>query len=262
VSTDGRPILLCRLQCPDSITESLDGWLPKHFDDSLDHEAVTSVVSYRVHQDFRPDTGLPWVFNGHGNRFIIYVTQSMGQLLAWIGGPVARQAIEDGEQRESQYPMLDGEPFTGNIYEVSSVHKPLNQDFPGPTAILAERFEVGADLEDEFTSWLEADYAPAWAEVADTLRVRTFRQNRGVPQAFPFNRYRSKGNRMIMVEIPLDTDLTAFARRGDVAELLTQSLRWDLRLPYVRRELATNHVIRDKQDAAATYDERQGAPTP
>lgn len=257
MSVDERPLLVCRIENPPSMAASVDEWMPKHFDDSLDHEAVTSVVSYKVLQDFDPDHGLPWMFNGHGNRFIIYVADSSEGLMKWVDSAFLREAIEDGEDRESSFPELDGEPFTGNFYEASKVFKPLGVDFPGPTAIVVERFQVGTKEEAEFTAWLEGHYAQRWAALPEALRVRTYRQKQGVPDRFPYNRYTSKGNRMILVEVPLETDLVSLARREDVRELLSESLAWDIRLPYVRREVAVNHVIRDKEDAASTVEDRR-----
>jgi len=256
-SPDYRPILLCRLECPPHMQVGVDAWMPKHFDDSLDHDAVTSAVSYRIERDFDTASGLPWLFNGHGNRFIVYVADDMPGLLDWIDSPILREAIDDGQDRETAYPFLDGDQFTGNIYEVSRAFKPLGVDFPGETAFIAERFEVGtADLV-EFDAWLDDSYAPAWADVPGVLRVRTYRQQLDLPPRFPYSRYRSKGNRMLFTEVPQTEDLRALMRTPRVQGLLATSLPWDLRLPYVRRETGINIALRDKDDAAATYQERR-----
>ena len=257
MSVDERPLLVCRIENPPAMAASVDEWMPKHFDDSLDHEAVTSVVSYKVLQDFDTERGLPWILNGHGNRFIIYVADSSEGLMEWVDSPFLREAIDDGEDRESSFPELDAEPFTGNFYEASRVLKPLGVDFPGPTAIVVERFHVGPGEDAEFTAWLEGPYAERWAALPEAMRVRTYRQKQGVPDRFPYNRYTSKGNRMILIEVPIETDLVGLVRRDDVRGLLAESLAWDIRLPYVRREVAVNHVIRDKDDAASTLEARR-----
>jgi hypothetical protein len=254
---DERPILVCRLECPPQMQEGVDEWMPKHFDDSLDHDAVTSAVSYRIQQDFSPADGLPWLFNGHGNRFIVYVADGIDGLLDWIDSPILREAIDDGVDRETAYPFLDGDQFTGNIYEVSSALSPIGEDFPGETRFIAERFEVGDDDIEAFDEWLEREYAPAWAQIDSVIRVRTYRQRRDLPERFPFLRYMSKGNRMVFIELPMETDLPQFVKQDEVRQLLETSLPWDLRLPYVRRELGECIALRDKEDAAATYDERR-----
>ena len=51
-------------------------------------------------------------------------------------------------------------------------------------------------------------------------------------------------------------DLVDFVKRADVRSLLVDSVRWDLKLPYVRREVANFQVLRNKEDARATFTER------
>ncbi len=257
MSADERPLLVCRIHCPEPMQQDVDAWMPKHFDDSLDHPAVTSAASYRVVQDFDADNGLPWILNGHGNRFIVYVADSRGGLLNWLDSPQVREAIDDGADREGAYPQLDGEPFIGNVYEVSQVRKPLGVEIPESATVLVERFESSTDTDAELTDWLEGPYLEGWAGLGDTIRVRTFRQYRDLPNRFPYERYCSKGNRMVMIELPSDVQPSEFVRREEVRRLLADSLRWDLELPYVRREIAVNQVIRDKNDAKATYADRR-----
>lgn len=259
LSPDERPVLVCRLECPPHMQAGVDEWMPKHFDDSLDHDAVTGAVSYRIAQDFRPNGGLPWMFNGHGNRFIVYVADGMEGLLDWIDSPILREAIDDGVDRETAYPFLDGDQFTGNIYEVQRALSPIGTDFPGETNFIAERFEVGSEDLAEFDEWLDNVYAPAWAAADSVIRVRTYRQRRDLPDRFPFLRYTSKGNRMLFVEVPQGMNMSDYLGQSSIRELLAMSLPWDLRLPYVRRECGENMSLRDKDDARATYAERRSS---
>ena len=106
------------------------------------------------------------MLNGHGNRFIVYVADNLPGLVDWIDSPIIREAIDDGVDRESAFPALDGEPFTGNIYEVTAVRQPLDLEFTGPSVIFAERFEVGAD-DAEFNEWLEGPHLEAVAALPD-----------------------------------------------------------------------------------------------
>lgn len=62
---------------------------------------------------------------------------------------------------------------------------------------------------------------------------------------------------MLLAQLELGTDPRAVVRTPDMASLLADSARWDLRLPYVRREFARHQVIRNKADAAATLEERR-----
>jgi hypothetical protein len=159
--------------------------------------------------------------------------------------------------RETSFPALDGEPFNGNFYLSSRVIRPLGVDFIGPTSLFIERFDVGAERDEEFTAWLEGPHADAVAAVSDVLRVRTYRQNLDVPKRFPFDRYSGKGNRMLMAELPVNCDLVEFVKRREVVALLADSIRWDLELPYVRREVANFQVLRNKEDALGTYSQRR-----
>ncbi len=256
LSPDERPIMLCRVEFPSHMAEDVDGWMPKHFDDSLDDDSVTCAASFRVLHNFDPVNGLPWLFNGHGNRFIVYVVKGSDELKLWIGSSSAERAIKDGAEREGAYPALDGEPFNGCIYLCSRVIRPLGVDFVGPCALFVERFDVGSGDDKEFTAWLEGAHAQSVADVPGVLRVRTYRQNLDVPKRFPFNRYSGKGNRMLMAELPVDCDLVDFVKRVEVRSLLGDSIRWDLVLPYVRREVANFHVLRNKDDARSTFAQR------
>jgi len=238
--------------------EGVDAWMPKHFDDSLDHDSVTAAANYRVIRDFDPSTGLPWVLNGHGNRFIVYAAASSSGLIDWLDSPMIRGAIEDGAEREGQYPALDGDDghMTGNIYEVREVVRPIGKEFEDMSSVFVERFDVDHERESKFVSWLEGEHLAALSSLSEVARVRTFRQKSDVPRRFPYDRYCSKGNYMIMADIPRQIDLRSFARMPEFLALLQNSSTWDLELSYVRRELATCAVTRNRDDARLTYLER------
>ena len=77
-SIDRRPIVLCRDHIPPSMIVEVDAWIPKHFDDSLAHPAVTSAAS------FGAAWSLPATFTAPGCRLIVYVAEDMPQLLYWL----------------------------------------------------------------------------------------------------------------------------------------------------------------------------------
>ena len=82
------------------------------------------------------------------------------------------------------------------------------------------------------------------------MRTRTYRQlKEEVPQRFPFTRYTGRGNRMIWVEFAEGTDLLELLSEPRVVEAIQDSQRWDLRLPYVRRELGEHLLTRWSGDA-------------
>jgi len=244
---DERPILVCRVECPKDFQAPLDEWMPKHFDDSLAHEAVTSAHSYDALRDWER---LPALFNDHGNRFIVYVADDVEGLKAWVDGPELREAIQDGVDRESQYPPLDDEAFNGTIYAPMEVRRPAGADVAGRGPILVERFEVPAALRAEFDAWLNGPHLDAVDAWPGIVRVRTYRQLRDeVPHRFPFDRYIGKGNRMLWAELAEGTDVRALLAEPAVQEAIADSQRWDLRVPYVRREVAEHLLTRMSGDA-------------
>ena len=252
---DERPILVCRVECPADFQAPLDAWMPKHFDDSLAHEAVTSAHSYEALRDWNR---LPALFNDHGNRFIVYVADDVEGLKAWVDGPELREAIQDGVDRESQYPPLDDEAFNGTIYAPMEVRRPAGADVAGRGPIALERFEVPEEQQPEFDEWLNGPHLDALDAWPGVVRVRTYRQLKAeVPNAFPFDRYIGKGNRMIWVELREGADVRALLDEPGVRAAIADSQRWDLRVPYVRREVCEHLLTRmsgdlERETAAAT----------
>ena len=252
---DERPILVCRVECPADFQAPLDAWMPKHFDDSLAHEAVTSAHSYEALRDWKR---LPALFNDHGNRFIVYVADDVEGLKAWVDGPELREAIQDGVDRESQYPPLDDEAFNGTIYAPMEVRRPAGADVAGarPDRPRALRGPGGAAAGVRRVAQRPAPRRAG--RLAGRLRVRTYRQLKAeVPDAFPFDRYIGKGNRMVWVELREGADVRALLDEPGVRAAIADSQRWDLRVPYVRREVCEHLLTRmsgdlERETAAAT----------
>ena len=252
LAPDLRPLLVCRLECPTRMQADVDGWMPKHFDDSLMDPLVTSAHNYRVLRDFRPlrDGGLPWTFNGHGNRFIVYVYDNVEGIVPFIDGPDVRAAIGDGEEREGQYPPLDDEAFNGVVYTVRAMRGATGADVAGAGPILVERFEVGGlDEAPAFDAWLDGAHLDAAAALPGVVRARTFEAYRDMPRRFPHDRYLGKGDRMIWLELGAGTDARAWVGGPGVRAWLEESVGWDIRLPYVRRELAEHLLTRTRAQA-------------
>jgi hypothetical protein len=244
---DERPILVCRVECPASFQGPLDEWMPKHFDDSLANPGVTSAHNFGVSRDWEQ---LPSLFNDDGTRFIVYVADTRASLLDWVDGPELREAIDDGVEREAQYPPLDDEPFNGTIYELMAVRRPVGSDIVGRGPMLAERFDVPPERMPEFDAWLNGPHLDAVEAFPGIARVRTFSQLKDdVPHRFPFDRYIGKGNRMIWAELGERTDLVSLLSDDGVLAALRDSQQWDLRLPYVRREVAVHLLTRWSGDA-------------
>ena len=244
---DERPVLLCRVDIPPRHQPDVDAWMPKHFDDSLRHDAVTSVASYEVVHDW-DEGGLPALFNRQATRFIPYVATDLDSLVEWVDSPVLKEAIDDGVDREAQYPSIEDEPFNGSILEVVEVRGGVGEDFVGRGPIVVERFHVGKNEAEEFDAWLHGPYLEHAVQWPGLVRVRTFRAAGGIPQQWPYDRYQGKGNRMLWADFAEGVDVVETVRGGAVQRSLSESVQWDLRLPYVVRDACRNMILRTKAD--------------
>jgi hypothetical protein len=249
MAPDERPVLLCRVHVPTHMQEDVDAWMPKHFDDSLWHPACTAAANYAVRCDWER---LPSVWNNDCTRFIPYAAEDVEGLLAWVDAPELRGAIEDGVEREAQYPALDGEPFfNGSILGVVEVRGACGSDFAGRGPILAERFQVGGADVEAFDEWLAGPYLERAGAWPGAVRARTLAAIEGIPQRWPYTRYQGRGNRMLWVDFEDDADIFTIVGSREVGESIADSLRWDARLSYVRRDAAECLLVRTKADLAS-----------
>jgi hypothetical protein len=170
-------------------------------------------------------------------------------VVPFIDGPDVRAAIRDGEEREGQYPPVDDEPFNGVVYAVEAVRGAVDADVAGGGPILVERFEVPDAEARAFDAWLSG-HLDATAGLPDVVRARTFRAFRDMPRRFPHDRYLGKGDRMLWVELAEGADVRAVVRAPATREWLEASIGWDLRLPYVRREVAEHLLTRTRAQAS------------
>lgn len=232
-SVDQHPMLLCRDHIPDDMVADLDAWIPKHLADSVADPGVSSAASFAV------AWGLPGMLSPPGGRLIGYAAVGMDELVAWLGSDALKAAIEDGSERESQVWEVDGEPFTGNIYAVVEQRGTVAADFVDGGGLYVERYQVDDATAGEFDAWLHSEQVEAVSRWPGVVRVRTWEQNRNVPDAFPYDRYVSKGNRMLSADLAAGVDPHALLRDAAVWMTIARSAQWDLRLPYVRREAGT-----------------------
>jgi hypothetical protein len=246
ISIDERPILLCRVDVPPHLQQELDDWCPEHFDDFGRHETVQAVSSYKVIRDFDQVNGLPAAFNNtQATRFIPYVCLDIPSLHAWVGSDIVTGGLDEPTlAREMKYPSIAEEPFNGTMMTVKVVRGALGVDHPGKGAILAERWEVGSDRENEFDVWLK-NYFERYAELDGWKRLRLFHGDRTATYTFPWNRYLGKGNRMILAELEEGVNPKSVVRSSAYGEMLSDSLRWDAILPYTTREIAENFILQD-----------------
>lgn len=245
-AVDERPILLCRVDVPPHLQQELDDWSPEHFDDFGRHRTVQAVSSYRIIRDWDPVNGLPAAFNNtQATRFIPYVCLDIPSMHEWIGSDIVTGGLDEPTlAREAKYPPIAEEPFNGSMMRVARVRGELGTDHPGRGAIVAERWEVGADREAEFDAWLDGHFE-RYAALDGWLRLRIFHGDRTADYRFPWNRYLGKGNRMILAELEEGQDPKALVRSDAYRGMLLDSLRWDAVLPYTTREIAECFILQD-----------------
>ena len=253
-AVDERPMLLCRVDAPPHLQQELDDWSPEHFDDFGRHPTVQAVSSYKVIRDFDPESGLPAAFNStQATRFIPYICLDIPSMHEWVGSDIVTGGLDEPTlAREAKYPSIAGEPFNGTMLRVVAVRGELGADHPGRGSIVAERFEVGESLAAEFDAWLEG-HLERYAALEGWLRLRLFHGDRSAPHRFPWDRYLGKGNRMLLAELKEGADVRALVRSDAYRDLLTDSLRWDARVPYTTREVAECFIL---QDVSHIIDER------
>ena len=128
------------------------------------------------------------------------------------------------------------------------MHGACGSDFAGTGPILVERFQVGDSEAHELDEWLNGPYLDGAAGWPGAVRVRTFAATPGIPQRWPYTRYQGRGNRMIWVDFEEGADLREIAGSSPVAESIADSVSWDARLPYVRRDAAECLLVRTKAD--------------
>ena len=240
-----RPFLLGRFDCPPERIAEIDAWIPKHLDDSLAHAGIVSTAYYHIVD------GLPALLSGPGNRSVIYDAGDLDGMLAWMDSPELAGAVDDSSDRETLFYPIDGEsPGTSNICEVSAVRHSDVTGAGGTTVagqyLFAERFEVGDDYQHEFDVWLgdRLEGVVSWPLVS---RTRTATSYRDAPDRFPFDRYRSIGNRVLLVDLDSEADLAEWLCTPAVFAGFRDSQRWDLKLPYVRREIYRCSLVRGKE---------------
>jgi hypothetical protein len=230
------PICLCRDRIPVEMLPELDEWTPKHFDDSLQHPAVVTASSFAVLNEGYNSGSDP-------NRLFVYTASDIAGLVDWIDSPELREAIADGADREAQVLGVDGEPFTGNIYEPDRPGQARRDGEAGRTWLAVERFEVPADLRGEFDAWLGARLARIAAGSA-VRNALTWTQKRDVPRRFPYDRYVSAGNRMLTAEFAVAAGRAPDAALADIDAALEGIGGWRARLPYYRRDIAEHMTTR------------------
>src|SRR4051812_27090259 len=190
-------------------------------------EALAAPTCRRAAHYHTVRDGLPAVWHGSGNVAANYYADDLDGIFAFLTSRELAEAVSDGVLWFDRFNELDGADYTGNIYELAVTTGA--REAPADAPFLAERFEVGAGELDEFDAWLAA-HAAALARADGVVRVRVFH---AVREGSPLPYYYSPGNRAVFVDL---TEVRGVLG-AQLLEAAAEAQAWDLRLPYVRRDV-------------------------
>jgi hypothetical protein len=178
---------------------------------------------------------LPQVYKGSGNRLANYVARNIDDLFCWLRSDEFAAAVEDGGNKWfGRMNELDYDLYTGNVYSIGEVVKPDDNPTRLDLPLLVERFEVTDDAVEEFDIWMSEVHLPAVASQPGVLRARSCA---AVREGIPLPYYESLGNRMLIADLDGGEPAPETLLRPGITDAVGDSLKWDLRLPYVRRDV-------------------------
>jgi hypothetical protein len=230
------PLLHTRAWPRREVEEGFDEWQrTRHLPELMAAPGVVSAWYYRTVRE-----GLPAAWQGSGTVMVSYVCESLDGLFTFICSPELEAAVADGVTWFDRFNELDGTDYTGNIYEVAAVAEGAAGTVTQEHAVVCERFEAG-DAAAELDAWLAGEHLPALAALPQVARARSFT---AVRHGSPLPYYYSPGDRMVQVELAVTRPPDALTTPAFL-ERLADSMRWDRRLTYVRRDAYryVRHVV-------------------
>jgi len=223
--SDWHPFVAARAWPSDRIREQFEQWEPKHVADLVGGPGVVTGAYFHA-----VTTGIPEAFVGSGTIMAYYTARDVPGLFAFLQSHEFADAVAEGEQWFGGFNPIDFEDIIGNIYTVESVSRiDGSSDAEIPVYTFWQRFEVSEEGRAEFDAWL-AGHARVLAGAEGIVRTRTFS---AVREGCPLPYYYSRGNRLIAADAnSLDALLSPRVR-----EAVIESLRWDVSLEYVKRDI-------------------------
>ena len=211
----------------EAVHEAFDRWqLEKHLPDLTQGPGIRASY-YRTVLE-----GLPEAYHGSGSCMARYAAATLEDLFTWLRSPVVPAAIEDGSRWFGDFNELDGSTYTGNVYAEVAATGSGDPTVEGSGLVFVERFEVPQGEAERFDRWL-AGHMARTADQSGVARAQIFH---AIRDGIPIDYYLSPGNRMLQVELASSSSSEALLA-GAYRELLQDSLAWDVRLPYVKRDV-------------------------
>jgi len=221
--------------------EDWDVWeVDKHMYDLVRGPGVTSSTMYRRADDPR----LPQALRAGPRRAVTYRAPTLDQMRLWLDSETLREAVADGRTWIDAYDPLEDQWFTGNVYRqirhAGSAPDPASE-------ILAERYDVPVDLAAGFEAWLDSQVTRL-AALDGVAAVQSFQVVRDISNEL----YLSPGNYAVIAAIALGADAAASLTTTAALAAVRASQEWELKLPYVTREVLTpgGHMFAPGHEAA------------
>jgi hypothetical protein len=228
LESDWHPYLVARAWPNTTIEEAFDRWeIDKHIADLMTGPGTVMVAYFKTVLD-----GLPEAYKSSGICMAYYTARDIDGLYAWLRSDELAAAVEDGSQWFGNFNELDFETFTGNVYVPLAVLNRAQRKPDEAAPLFIERFEVTDAEAEEFDAWLHEVHLPAVGNHEGVLRARTFS---AIREGIPIPYYYSPGSRMIAAE--LADDFRAALLSPELLAALEDSMRWDRRLSYVKRDV-------------------------
>lgn len=214
-------LLLTRAWPHDDVAADFDLWQRRtHFPQLVGLPGARLAGYYHVvHHAQRPNAP-------RGLRMALYWSDDVASLDQWLSDPGLADAVRDGSRFFPSFHELDGEPYSGNVYDLGSGTGHAAHDAP---ALWVERYEVPPEQADTFDRWLEAEHLPALRGAACVTGVRT---GRAVRRDFSVPYYNSPGDRLVLGAVTLDDPAAVSATLSELSRAPAPEV------PYDRRELA------------------------
>ena len=230
LESDWHSMLIARAWPKVEIQEAFDRWeVDKHIAELARGPGVVFVNYFLNVLD-----GLPEAYKGSGYCVAYYTAKDLDGMYAWLNSPDLAEAVEDGSQWFGRFNDVDYETFTGNVCLVRAVANNRGETPPEDAPILVERWEVGDEHAEEFDRWLDETHLPSFEGHPGILRARTFT---AVREGIPISYYYSPGNRMLIAELADRDGFRDVLLADDLMTRLEDSMRWDRRLSYVKRDV-------------------------
>ena len=226
--SDHDPMLLTRAHPKAEIQDDFDDWQrQKHLPDLMRAPGATMVVSLAT-----CSTGCPRPTRAPARASPTTRRRRSTSSSHSSRARRSRRRWRTAPRWFGRFNDVDYETYTGNVYEVTGVVN-AGGGAPAETSpLLVERWEPAAGDEAEFDVWLLGSHLPELGAAPGVRRARAFS---AIREGIPIPYYYSPGSRALVAE--LDDDFRSVLLSPGLLARLEDSMRWERRLPYVKRDV-------------------------